>query len=320
MATLFIRQSECRALLNVETILPELKNAFVSYSTIQSKRALRVRSEINNKGSSTVLFPGMIPGIPAYSVKIHAKFPDQNPAIRGVLCLHDIESGVLLAVMDSTYLTSFRTGLIGALSAHTLANSDAGFVAVIGAGVQGYQQLLQLAALRTLKEVWVFDTNRGKAVAYARTLNEELNIPINVADSAEHSVGFADIILTATWATEPFILSGMLKPGVHITALGADEPGKAEVSAEVLKNSLFVCDDRQLAVEMGALCGVGLGQEIIGAELGEVLAGHHPGRTSRDQTTVFGGVGLAFQDLVVAWAIYNNALQKGVGEEVNFFD
>ena len=90
--------------------------------------------------------------------------------------------------------------------------------------------------------------------------------------------------------------------------MGADEPGKAEVSADVIRSSLFVCDDRQLAFEMGALHGVQLGAEAIGAELGDVLGGTHPGRTSEEQVTIFGGVGLAFQDAVTAWQVYEHAM------------
>jgi len=103
-----------------------------------------------------------------------------------------------------------------------------------------------------------------------------------------------------------------------VTTLGADEPGKAEVSADVILDALFVCDDRALAVEMGALAGVGLGPDAVGAELGEVFAGTHPGRTSPDQVTVYGGVGLAFQDAVAAWPVYEAARALGKGREVDF--
>jgi ornithine cyclodeaminase len=103
----------------------------------------------------------------------------------------------------------------------------------------------------------------------------------------------------------------MLKSGAHVTTPGADEPGKAEVSADVISSSLFVCDDRQLAVEMGALRGVGLGAEVIGAELGEVLGGSHPGRTSGEQRTIYGGVGLPFQDAVAASQVYEHVVNGG---------
>jgi ornithine cyclodeaminase len=110
----------------------------------------------------------------------------------------------------------------------------------------------------------------------------------------------------------------MLRPGAHVTTLGPDEPGKAELAAEVLRSALFVCDDRALAVEMGALGGVGLGPSAVGAELGEVLGGTHPGRIAPEQITVFGGVGLVFQDAVAAWAVYREARRAGAGREVDF--
>ena len=318
MKTLLLCRSECSALLDPASIISPLRDAFVSYSARPSERARRVRARLGSNGTSTVLFPGMVPGIPAYTVKVHAKFPNQDPAIRGVLCLHDLESGALLAVMDSTHLTAVRTGLTGALAAHTLANAAASHVAVIGAGVQGMQQLRSLALLRRLQKVWVYDTNSQKSRVYAETLSSELGLAIQVESSVALAVAEADIILTATWAREPFLFSGMIRPGSHVTTLGADEPGKAEVSADILRRSLFVCDDRELAVEMGAIGGAGLGREIVAVELGEILGGNHPGREDAQQVTVFGGVGLAFQDAVAAWAIYQSAVGNGAGRQIDF--
>jgi ornithine cyclodeaminase len=157
-----------------------------------------------------------------------------------------------------------------------------------------------------------------RAASFARTNTAGLGIPVEPAESLPAALREAGIVLVATWAREPFILAGMLAPGAHVTTLGADEPGKAEVSAEVIRDALFVCDDRALAVEMGALGGVGLGPEAVGAELGEVLAGAHPGRTSPEQLTVYGGVGLAFQDVVAAWAVYEAARRIGAGREIDF--
>ena len=103
----------------------------------------------------------------------------------------------------------------------------------------------------------------------------------------------ADIVVTATWASEAFLHTGMIAPGTHITTLGPDQQGKAEVSADLLRSSLFVCDDRELAVTMGAAGGAGVGVEVIDAELGEIIAGMHPGRAEPDQITIFGSVGKA---------------------------
>ena len=98
----------------------------------------------------------------------------------------------------------------------------------------------------------------------------------------------ADVIITATWSKEPFLTRSMVRDGVHITAVGADEPAKGEVDAGLITSSLFVCDDRDLAASMGAIAGAGLGPDAIHAELGEVIAGVKPGRTRDDQITIFG--------------------------------
>jgi ornithine cyclodeaminase len=313
--TLLLTRSEVEGLLDPAAIVPALQRAFVAYSVDPGVRARRVRSALPGPGTATVLFPGIAPGIPAYTVKVHAKFPDQQPAIRGVLCLHATDTGELLAVMDSTHLTAVRTGLAGALAAHS---ADADVVAVVGAGMQGAHQLRSLAALRPMRRVTVFDVADGRAAAFAKRMGRELAVPIEPAASVDDALRDAGIVLAATWSRAPFIVPAMLTQGTHITTLGPDEPGKAEVSAQVIRSALFVCDDRILALEMGAVGGVGLGADAIDAELGEVLGGAHPGRASPEQITVYGGVGLAFQDAVAAWAVYEGARAGRIGREVDF--
>jgi ornithine cyclodeaminase len=265
-----------------------------------------------------VLFPGTSLGIPAYTVKVHAKFPAEHPAIRGIVCVHESATGKLLAVMDSTYLTAIRTGIAGAIGADVLARKEADTAAVIGAGVQGEYQLRALASLRTLRRVWVYDIASERARAFAQTISNELRVPIESVSSVERAARSADILLVATWARAPFIVCGMLTSGAHVTTLGADEPGKAEVSAELVEAALFVCDDRRLAVETGAVGNVGLGAEAVDAEIGEVLGDVHPGRTSAEELTIYAGVGLPFQDTIAAWHVYQAAKARRIGTEMDF--
>jgi ornithine cyclodeaminase/alanine dehydrogenase-like protein (mu-crystallin family) len=318
METLLITREQAIELLDLKSVVPALKDAFIRHPQ-QASRPLRVRADIpGTDGTATVLFPGMHAGTPAYSVKVHAKFLDQQPAIRGVLCLHSLETGQLLAVMDSTYLTAVRTGLAGAMAADVLACADSDTVAVIGAGVQGRHQLASLARLRHLSRVTVYDIVPAVSERFSSEMSRELDVAIEPMPSVADAVRDMAIVLMATWAREPLIHSGMLAAGSHVTTLGADEPGKVEVSAEVIRHSLFFCDDAELAAEMGALAGAGLGGDAVEAELGTVLAGLHPGRTSAEQVTIYGGVGLAFQDAVCAWAIYEAAKARGVGQSIDF--
>ncbi|MEO8353644.1 MAG: ornithine cyclodeaminase family protein [Chthoniobacteraceae bacterium] len=318
MRTLLLTRSETEVLLDPGTLLPDLRAAFRGYSLDRGVRAQRVRSPLSGPGTATVLFPGTAADIPAYTVKVHAKFPEQQPAIRGILSLHDSQTGGLLAVMDSTHLTAVRTGLSSALAADVLARGDARSVAVIGAGMQGEHQLRALHVMRQIGAVRVYDTAPDRALAFAERIRQSLGLTIEVSNSVAAVVEDADMVFAATWARTPFILPGMLRSGTHVSTIGPDEPGKCEVSAEVIREAVFVCDDRDLAVTMGSIGGAKLGADAISAELGEVIGGAHPGRTKAEQITVYGVVGLAFQDAVAAWQIYRAALSKGLGREIDF--
>jgi ornithine cyclodeaminase/alanine dehydrogenase-like protein (mu-crystallin family) len=203
--------------------------------------------------------------------------------------------------LESGFLTALRTGLAGAIGADMLARPDVRTVAIVGAGVQGILQLEMLLLVRPISGARVCDISPDRAREFAAQHSSRLGIEIEPVDKLGTAVRNADIVVTATWANEALLHPGMIGPGTHITTLGADQPGKVEVSADLLRSSLFVCDDRELAVTMGAAGGAGVGEEVIDAELGEVIAGVHPGRAERRQITIFGSVGLVFQDLVVAW-------------------
>ncbi|MEH7226686.1 ornithine cyclodeaminase family protein [Bacillus sp. JJ1566] len=321
MDTLVLTRKEIESLLNPIELYPALKSAFCSYSLNRKFAAQRARSTLPKESTSAmILFPGLSSDIPAYTVKNHSKFPTESTAIKGVINLHDLETGQLLAIMDSTYITAVRTGLSGAMGTHILARENAKNICIIGAGVQGKLQLRSLQYVRDFSKVFVYDTSIEKAKSFVEEMQEECKISMVICNSIEEAVRESDIIITATWAREPFIFSNMIKKGVHITSLGSDEPGKCEVSAELIQQSLFVCDDRQLAVQTGAIGGVGLSEDSIHAEIGEVITNDKLGRKNDEQVTIYGSVGLAFQDLVGAWHVYQKAKKFKIGRYINFLD
>jgi ornithine cyclodeaminase len=173
-----------------------------------------------------------------------------------------------------------------------------------------------LQHVRRVERVDVFDAVPARAESYAARVGPALGVEVVVRERVADAVRDADVVITATWAKEPFLTRDMVRDGVHITAVGADEPAKGEVDAGLIAGSLFVADDRDLAARMGAVAGAGLGPDAIHAELGEVIAGLKPGRTSPEQVTIFGSVGLAFQDLAAAWQVYNRAHEVGAGTRV----
>jgi ornithine cyclodeaminase len=320
-ATLLLTRSDVIALLDGRELLAVLRPAFAAYSlnrTIPARRYPVALPPPAPAGASGMLMaPGLIDGIPAYTVKVHAKFPGQTPAIRGLILLHDLATGQLLAVMDSSYLTGIRTAADSVLGADVLARPDAGDVALIGAGAQAALHVPLLAEVRRIRRVRVFDLVPERTDIFCRS-HETQAQPLEAAATLEAAVTGADWIVTATWATQAFLLPGMVAPGAHITTLGPDGPGKCEVSAELLRTARFFCDDRDLCLSMGAAAGAGLGAEAIHGELGDVIAGSVPGRLSPEDITVFGSVGLAFQDLAAAWQVYGRALERGAGRRVDW--
>jgi ornithine cyclodeaminase len=305
---ILLSASDVAGLLDHRALLDALRVAMCAYesSPIAGRRA---HSPLPAAAPHSVMivFPGLVPGIPAYTVKINVKLPLSTPSVRGLIALHDLETGHLLAVMDSITITEVRTALVGALAAQTLARPDIRSVAILGAGVQGRAQLRALRLVRDFASVRVYDSRPERALALIADLSNEIPADFTIAPSVDAAVDHADVVITATWATSPIVSSQMIAPGTHVTAIGADEPGKAELSADLISRSLFVCDDRDLAVEMGALHGVGLDSSAIHASLGEVLSGVRPGRTSDNDITVFGSVGLPCQDLPAAWMAYKSA-------------
>ena len=188
----------------------------------------------------------------------------------------------------------------------------------MGAGVQGLFQLRYLALLRTVKQVTVYDTSAAQARRYAERMTAELGLPVTPCETLAAAVGEADIILTATWANRPILFADQVRDGCHITTLGADQPGEAEIDAGLIRRARFICDDRELALAQGAIGGVGLGADAIAAELGEVINGTRPGRTDPDQITIYGAVGLAFQDLVTAWQVFCHARSRPLPQTIDF--
>jgi ornithine cyclodeaminase/alanine dehydrogenase-like protein (mu-crystallin family) len=323
MDTLLLTRSELRALLEPPELLDALREAFAAYSLGRSVNAMRVPvplpvGAVPPGASGMLLAPGIVPGVPAYSVKVHAKFPGGDPAIQGLLVLHDIMTGAVLAVIESSYLTALRTGLVGALGADVLARADASTVAIIGAGAQGHAQLAALRRVRPVAVVRIFDpvSNAAKRLA-ADPASQGLDVVL--ARDLDDALDGADIVVTATWAEEPFILRRHLRRGLHITTVGPDQPGKCEVAAEALLAASIVVDDRTLAVTMGAVGNAGLTADAIHAELGEIVAGVKSGRLDDSDITIFASVGLAFQDLAAGWLAYRRAKELGIGRSLDFF-
>jgi ornithine cyclodeaminase/alanine dehydrogenase-like protein (mu-crystallin family) len=245
------------------------------------------------------------PGNPARGLDTH----------QGTVTLFDGETGVPRAVLDASAVTSVRTAAVSAVATRVLAREEARVLAILGAGVQGRAHLRALADVREFSEVRVYSPSRQHAQAMA-------DGRARVAASAEDAVRGADVVVLATSSSEPVISRSWLAPGAHVNAIGASVPSSRELDTETVAACALYCDSREslrneagefrLAVEQGAIAG----EDHVRGELGEVLAGVAPGRTSPDQLTVFRSLGLAVEDLAAAERAVTNARAQGIGVEV----
>jgi ornithine cyclodeaminase/alanine dehydrogenase-like protein (mu-crystallin family) len=229
------------------------------------------------------------------------------PTVGGIVLLSDAADGRLLAQLDAGALTAVRTGAAAVLAAETLAAAD-GPAAVVGCGVNGRAVAATFRARG--RDVLLWDANPDQARTVAADLGGR------VASSREEALG-AGVVATVTPGREILFGPGSLRPGQHVSLMGADGPGKAEMAVEELLRVRLVCDEWEQASHNGDLSRAvttgRLAREDV-AELGRVLLGEEPGREDESEITVFDSTGLAVQDLAVAAAVYERWRDDPGGE------
>ena len=222
------------------------------------------------------------------------------PTVSGVVLLSEADTGQLLAILDAGAVTALRTGAAAVLAAETLARPTVAPAAVVGTGVNG--RAVAATFIARGREVLLWDARPNQAQLVAGEIGEGAQVAADLADALA-----ADIVATVTPGREELFQDGALHAGQHVSLMGADGPGKAEIAVEELQRARVVVDewaqashngDISRAVELGTLR-----REQV-AELGRVLLGEEPGRSDEHEITVFDSTGLAVQDLAIAAAVY----------------
>ena len=218
------------------------------------------------------------------------------PTVTGLVLLSDASDGSLRAALDAGAVTALRTGAAAVLAAETLGRQEAETAAVVGAGVNGRAAAKTFLARGRSVMLWDVDGQRARAVAD--------DLGADLASSREAALA-ADLLVTVTPGHEILLPEGSLHPGQHVSLMGADGPGKAEIAVAELARTRVFCDDWEQASHNGELVHAVEAGAIAPAdatELGTVLAGLAPGRESPDDITSFDSTGLAIQDLAIALA------------------
>ena len=244
------------------------------------------------------------------------------PTISALVTVLDPVSGNPVAIMDGTSVTTIRTSAASAVAVEALARPGSQRLAVIGSGVQGGAHVRAIARVLALTEVRVWSPNREACIELVRTLDAEHDFDVVVAESAEAAVRDVDVVATCTSSFEPIVEDTWIADGTTIVSVGSFAPNRYEIPRALLERaSTVIVDHRATAIEHAGPIVEAIEAEALRAddlvEIGDVLIGRQPGRTSPDQVIYYNSVGIGIQDAAAAQAVLEAAQAAGVGQHIS---
>jgi ornithine cyclodeaminase/alanine dehydrogenase-like protein (mu-crystallin family) len=284
--------------VTTERAIERVRDGFIRYAKDEWTMPPKVYLDSSPHGDFRAM-PAAGDGIAI--LKWVTSFPSNSardlPTVTGTILVSEAETGRLLALVDGRSVTALRTGAAAAIASQALESANSRTVGLIGCGLHGRWAG---ACLKTVgyEEGVCADVSP----AAARAAADELGWSYGTLEEALH----CDVITLVTPGYKPVMTASQLRPGAHINALGADGPGKAEMTVEAVNLCELYCDEWRQASHGGELTGAfgsGLVAQSRVTELGAVLTGQSPGRTSEEVTTLFDSTGLAIQDLAIVKAV-----------------
>ena len=238
--------------------------------------------------------------------------PNNNfPAIQGVYCLFEGESGSLAATFDAGELTARRTAAASALAAMHLSNPGAKNLTILGTGNLAPYFAEAHSCFRDIETIAIWGRDYSKADRLARTISLGTGLAVRAEKSVSNAIKEADIISTLTSASKPILYGTKLRPGVHLDLVGSHKPNMREADIECFAVSkVFVDTYPGATTEAGCLIAarevLPSGKDLIASDLSSLTNGTHPGRTTEDEITLFKSVGCSMEDLVAATIVYES--------------
>lgn len=235
--------------------------------------------------------------------------------------LFDPETGRASALVSANYLTGVRTGAASAIATKYLSRPDATILGIIGTGAQSAYQLRATLTVRNIRRVFAWDPSPGNLGAFGELVRE---FGLDYVPEAEREavVANADILITVTPSQQALVEKKWIRPGTHISAMGADTKGKQELDPALVATAAIFVDEAAQSFSIGecqhAYAAGLIGEKDVRASLGAVVAGMAEGRRNADEITLFDGTGVSLQDLVVADLAAKRAIGQGLGTTVDF--
>ena len=325
---LLLSRAEVEALLDLDALIDALAPAMADLSAGRTSVPDRIAAMVAERSALLGAMPGYVPSAGALVAKLVSLFPGNAgsslPTHQAVIACFDPRTGEPLALLDGTYITAARTGACSALSTRFLAREDAATMAIIGTGVQARSHARAMCRVRPIGEIRVTGRDPAKADELAAELTGSLGVPTAAASSTAEALAGAAIVCATTHSPEPVVRREWLEPGTHLTSVGYNPAGRELDDATVAEARLFVETRRAALAPIPAgthdlidPIAAGLTSEDRIAELGEVISGERPGRTSDEDITLYKSVGIAAQDAVAAALVLDAARERGAGQQID---
>jgi alanine dehydrogenase len=309
---ILLSEPEVRELLDLDQLVDALADAHRDLSAGEASMPPRIAAMVQERQGLLGVMPAYLPSA-GLACKLVTLFPQNTDrhTHQAVIVVFDPENGTPLALMDGTYITATRTAAGSALATRLLAREDAEVLALLGTGVQAHSHSRALPRVREFTEIRVAGRDRVKAEALA----QEVGPHARAVSSYEEAIRNADVVAATTHSTDAIVRREWLSPGVHVNSVGLNPAGR-EVDEQTVADALLVVESRESALApppAGAPELVGVSPADVHAELGELVAGTKPGRSSQDEITLYKSVGVAVQDVAAAALVLAAAQGRSVG-------
>ena len=310
---IFLSQAEVRELLDLDALVDALADAHAELSAGKASMPPRIAALVQQQEGLLGVMPSYLPST-GLACKLVSLFPHNKDreTHQAVICVFDPDNGTPLALMDGAYITATRTAAGSALATRLLAREDSRVLALIGTGVQARSHARALTRVRDFTEIRVAGRDPAKVEALAQEVGG------TAAGSYEEAIRGADVVAATTHSTEPVVRREWLSPGAHVNSVGLNPSGR-EVDDATVADALLVVESRESALApppAGAPDLAGIDPAHVHAELGELVSGARPGRTSPEQISLYKSVGVAVQDAAAATLVLAAARERSVGREI----
>ena len=324
---LVLSQAEVEELLDLDALVEAVAAAMADLSAGRASMPARVAADVEERSGFLAVMPAYVPAERALTTKLVSLFPlnegTDTPTHQALIAVFDAHDGRPVALIDGTHITAARTAAGSALSVRLLAREDTRTLAVLGTGVQGRAHARAVVRVRPFEQVLLAGRDAERTATAAAELQSELGLPVRPS-THEQAVRGADVVCACTGAVEVVVRREWLAPGVHVTSVGFNPRGR-ELDDATVAGALLVVESRDSALAPPPAGSTDLTEPIasgafgpshVHAEIGELVAGARPGRSDRDQLTLYKSVGVAVQDAAAAALVLRAARERGVGLEV----